>query len=354
MPEERFDERTEPATPRRRQEARENGHVARSADLNAALVLLGALLALNFFGDLVARALMDALRLSLERLAEFDLTPENAYPLLLWTGLLCAQSLLPVLAVVFAVAVLANVVQVGVLVSARPLEPNLERLDPVEGMRRLLSLRGVARVGFTLVKAVAVGVTVWVTIRGEGLALLGVADLEVEGIAAYLARVLLLVGLRSALVLLALALLDYAYQRWQYEQDLRMSRQEIKEEMKRLEGDPQVRDRRRRAHRQLALQRMLQKVPKATVVITNPTHLAVALMYTREMRAPRCVAKGAGPVALRIREIAAAHKVPVYERPPLAQALYRAVDVDRDIPPELYQAVAEVLAYVYRQSGRAA
>jgi flagellar biosynthetic protein FlhB len=173
-------------------------------------------------------------------------------------------------------------------------------------------------------------------------------DAHVGQIIIYLGGAMFRLSLRTAIALLILAILDYAYQRWQHEKDIRMSKREIQDEMKMLEGDPKIRARRRQIQAQLARQRMMTAVPKADVVVTNPTSLAIAIEYAREMSAPKVVAKGAGPVAERIREIAAEHEIPMVERKPLAQALYRSCEVGDDVPEELWQAVAEILAFVYQ------
>ncbi len=349
MPEERFEERTEPATPRRRQEARERGHVARSADLSSAVILLAAVLTLEFFGRSFLEGVFAALKGVLERLAEMDGAREN---LLLHFGGIAgaaALGLLPFLGVVLVAAAGINLLQVGFVFTAEPLAPKLERIDPVEGMRRIFSVRSLVRLLSGLLKVTAVGGVVFATVWGERSRLLGLLDAGFEDILKYGIGATFMVALRAVLVLLVLAILEFGYQRWQYERDLRMSRAEIREELKRYEGDPKVRERRRAVQRQLALQRMMQRVPKATVVITNPIHVAVALEYDRErMPAPVVTAKGAELLARRIREAAMEHGVPVVQRPDLAQALYRTVEVGQAIPMELYQAVAEVLAYVYR------
>jgi flagellar biosynthetic protein FlhB len=349
MAEERFEERTEPATPRRRQEARERGHVARSADLSAALVLLGALLALEFFGRGLAGSLFESAAGILGRLAEVDGDPENL--VLHYGGAVAAvlSGMAPFFILVIVAALAANFLQVGFLLTGQPLAPDLDRLDPVQGIRRLFSARAFVRLASGLLKLAVVGGVLFATIWSERERLTGLAGLEFEPMLGYATGMMLTLALRAVLALLALALLDYGYQRWQYERDLRMSRAEVREEMKRYEGDPKIRERRRALQRRLALQRMIQRVPKATVVITNPTHVAVAVEYDREkMEAPVVSAKGAEHLAERIREAAHEHGVPVVERPELARALYKAVEVGQSIPMELYQAVAEVLAYVYR------
>jgi len=353
--EDRYDERTEAATPRRREEARERGHVARSADLSSAVILLAAVLALQFFGRGLADRLFGATAGILEHLADIDGTREN---MVLHFGGACLAALLgflPILLFILVAAVGINVAQVGFLFVTEPLAPNLDRIDPIAGFGRMFSIRSVARMTTGLLKVGAVGLVVFLTIWAERARLVSLSGHAFEEIVKYGTGMMLTLGLRAVLVLLVLAILEYGYQKWQYERDLRMSKQEVREEMKRFEGDPKIKERRRAIQRQLAMQRMMQKVPKATVVITNPTHLAIAIEYRKEeMEAPVVVAKGAEGLARRIRELALEHGVPIIERKELAQAIYKSVEVGQSIPVELYQAVAEVLAYVYRLKGLAA
>jgi flagellar biosynthetic protein FlhB len=187
----------------------------------------------------------------------------------------------------------------------------------------------------------------------ERVRLVELSGLGFEQILGVAVELMLTLSLRAALVLLVLAIFEYGFQRWQHERDLRMSKREVREELKRYEGDPRIRERRRAIQQQLALQRMILGVPDATVVITNPTHLAVAVRYEKSMDAPLVVAKGAELLARRIREAALEHGIPIVERKDLARALYRSADVGQSIPPDLYQAVAEILAYVYRLKGLA-
>lgn len=351
MPEERFDDRTEPATARRREEARERGHVARSQDLSAALGLLGAVLALHFVGDALFADLRSFTVVVLSHLAEADVSMDSigGYA---WVGFVfCLQMILPFLAAVFVVALAANLVQIGFVFTGEPLVPSWDRLDPIAGMQRLFSMRSLVRLGTGLFKLAIVSTVLYLTLSGEVGHLLNLMDMPPPQMTAYLGATAFILCLRAALALLVLALLDFGFQRWQYEMDLRMTRAEVKEELKRLEGDPKIRERRRAIQRQLAMQRMMQKVPKATVVITNPTEVAIAIQYDQgdeTVRAPKVVAKGMGYVAERIRNIAHEHEIPIVEKPWLARALYKSVPVDKEIPPELYAAVAEVLAYVFR------
>ncbi len=354
MPEERFEERTEAATPRRREEARQRGQVARSVDLAAAVILLGALLGLHFFGREFIGGMFGVLRTTLENLHTVGEDPSDLMREYGSLALAAILGILPFVAIVLAAALAVNFAQVGFLFTLEPLEPNLERLDPISGIQRIFSLRSLMRLITGLLKLAAIsGVVLW-TIWAERFVLLGLVDRAFTEVVQYLVEVAFVLSIRAVLALLILGILDFAYQRFQYERDIRMSRQEIREELKRYEGDPKIRERRRAVQRQVAMQRMMQRVPKATVVITNPTEYAVALEYDSEkMAAPTVVAKGVDLLAQRIREIAMEHGVPIVQRPEVARALYKAAEVGQTIPPELYQAVAEIIAYVYRLKGMA-
>ncbi|HVE38324.1 MAG TPA: flagellar biosynthesis protein FlhB [Planctomycetota bacterium] len=351
MAEERDEERTEPATPRRREEARGRGQVARSADLSSAVILLAAALALRFLGRPLAGSIFSSASTVLEGLAFVDGDP--ALLLSQFGGAFMAVLLgfLPFVGILLAAALGANLAQVGFLFSAGPLTPDFNRIDPVSGFGRLLSIRGLVRILGGLVKVGAVGVVVLWTLWAERVRLVELSGLGFEQILAVAVDLMLTMSLRAALALLVLAIADYGFQKWQYERDLRMSKRELREELRRYEGDPAIRERRRAIQQQLALQRMMLGVPGATVVVTNPTHLAVAIRYEKSMEAPQVVAKGAEQLARRIRESALENGVPIVERKDLARALYRSVDVGGSIPPDLYQAVAEILAYVYRIKG---
>ena len=353
---EEMGERTEPATARKRQEAREQGMVARSADLNAALLLLAAALVVHFFGLDSLSKLGDLMVRGLDSLHAQPLDASGVLILLasaLWSA---ALVLWPLLLALASVGVAASLLQVGFFVSGQPLAPNLGRLDPIRGLFRLLSLRGLFRgvTGFLKVLAVAsvLAWSLWQDLAGPSSNAPAILISGTAGqAAAFAVGVMVSMALRALVVILILAILDYAYQRWNHEKDIRMTKAEVREEMRRMEGDPKIKDRRRKVQHQLAYQRMMRDVPKATVVVTNPTHVAVAIRYDRQsMSAPRVVAKGEEEIAHRIREVAMEHGVPIVERRELARALYQTVEVGHEIPPDFYQAVAELLAYVYRMA----
>jgi len=350
VPPDDLGERTEAPTQRRRDESRRQGQVARSVDLSSAVILLGALGALHLLGPRMYEQ-MAALMVRLLGPGEtFTLAPHRAAELIrgcLWG---VAMVMAPLMATVMVVAMLANVLQVGFIVTTEPLVPKLSKISPLAGLKRLLSIRSLIRLAMSLGKVAVIGLVAYLTITSRLGEILRSGGLGTGAMIAAGGRLVFLLVVRVAVVLLVLAILDYLYQRWQHEQDLRMTRQEVKEDLKHMEGDPQIRARRQRVARQLAMQRMSTEVPRSTVVVTNPTHLSVALVYHEDMNAPKVVAKGADHLAIRIRQLAAAAGVPIVERRPLAQALYKQCRVGDEVPVSLYQAVAEVLAYVYELS----
>ncbi|MDZ7373520.1 MAG: flagellar biosynthesis protein FlhB [candidate division KSB1 bacterium] len=353
MPEESYQERTEQATPKRREEARQKGHVAKSVELNSAFVLLAWILMLYALSGSWLMGLASQWRRYFGSLSRVSITPDSVEGVLGTALLDLARFLAPALGVLLGAAVLANLAQVGFVFSGEPLVPKMERINPVQGARRLLSTRSLVELVKGLLKLLLVGWIVYGVLKGEKERILLLADQSPLQILSFIAAVSFKVGLRASLVLLALALADYGYQRFEYERSLRMTRQELKEELKQTEGDPLIKARIRSIQRALARRRMMKRVPESDVVITNPTELAVALKYDpKTMNAPTVVAKGARKLAQRIKEIAQAHGVPIVENKPLAQLLYRSVDIGMEIPVEAYQAVAEVLAYVYRLKGK--
>jgi flagellar biosynthetic protein FlhB len=250
---------------------------------------------------------------------------------------------------VFSVAILSNYVQVGFPFSWESVHPDLGKLNPLKGLSRLFSKQSGVELVKALFKCLIIGGVAFSTIRNELLPILTLLDQPVDSIFGYAARTCFWLFFKTALVIFALAALDYIFQRWSFEKSLRMTKQEIKEEFKQTEGDPLIKSRIRSIQRDMARKRMMAEVPKADVIITNPSHLAVALYYkVHEMKAPKVLAKGAGLIAEKIKEIGKAHKIPIMENKPLAQVLYKTIGLGETIPSALYQAVAEILAYVYR------
>lgn len=348
-------EKTESATPRRREEARNEGNVVRSMDLSAAATLLAGIILLKLFGFRITETLSGMTRWFLSGDPATNPTRvEDLSGVLTLGGGALGRCALPMILGLACVALLVTVAQVGFLVTGTPLAPRLSRLSPLRGIKNLVSMRAGMRLGMSLAKVVVIGLVASVLIMMELDDILTLGQIDARSALGLAVSIIFWFAVKLALVLLILGLLDYAYQRWQRERDLRMTRVEVKDEMKRMEGDPLVKQRRTRVARQLALQRISHDVPRADVVVTNPTHFAVALRYVSEkMTAPRVVAKGADFMAMRIRHVAAQHGVPAVERKELARVLYRNVEVGQEVPPEHYNAVAEILAYVYRLDGKA-
>ncbi|MEM6551904.1 MAG: flagellar biosynthesis protein FlhB [Planctomycetota bacterium] len=354
MPEQTGQERTEEATSRRKSEARKEGNVARSQDLTAAITLLAGVVLLAVIGErlLASTALSMASMLG----GEFTSNPTRIESLSgAWRHAvaLALTTLAPFGLTLMGVAIVAVVCQVGFMLTGKPIVPKLSKLDPIAGTKRLADARAFMRLVMSMGKLVLIAVVSGLFIAMDARRLLAVAQLDPGAALAAAAWMVFMLALKLAAILMVLAILDYLYQRQQTAKDLRMTKEEVKREMKDMDGDPLVKQRRARVARQLAMQRIAQSVPKADVVVTNPTHYAVALSYDGgTMRAPKVVAKGADFMAMRIRQIALANGVPLVERKPLARALYSGVEIGQEVPEEHYAAVAEVLAYVYRLAGR--
>jgi flagellar biosynthetic protein FlhB len=349
MPEESGQERTQEATPKRRDKAREEGQVVKSREVVSTSIFLGNLLFFSLAGVYLYQQLIQLTRATLETLGEFELSLDSVYLLFLDHLNSMAMILLPLFLTLLVLAVAVNLVQTGVLFSSKAMEPKFSRINPVEGLKRIFSMQSVNELFKSLVKIGIVGYIAYTTIAADIAHVFPLIQQSIENILGFFGRSALRIGIHTSYALIAMAILDYAFQRWQHEKRLRMTLQEVKEERKESDGDPQIRSRIRSIMRELARQRMMEEVPKADVVVTNPTHVAVALRYLRqEMQAPKVVAKGAGYVAERIKAIAHEHHVPVVENRAVARNLFKTVEIGNPIPKTLYKAVAEILAYVYQ------
>lgn len=348
-------ERTEPATPKRRQDARSRGQVARSPEVAAAALLLAAAAALEFGGGAAFERLAGYMRRGLTEWPGTDLTLPALRELLAGAGSAALAAAAPIVLVGVVVGVAVEVAQVGFLFSLHPLQIDFSRVNPLLGFQRLFSRRALREMFKSLLKAALVGGLIYQALRRQAAVVTDLAGMDVGAAATLLGGAAVGFLWRVGLALAVLAAADYFFQRKEFEDSLKMSKEEVKQELRESEGDPRVRARIRERQRAIARRRMMQDVPRADVVVTNPTHYAVALRYdAAAMSAPVVLAKGQGWLAQRIKEIAARAGVQIVENPPLAQALYRTVDVGDAIPAELYQAVAEVLAFVYRSRRRAA
>jgi len=344
-------ERTEPATPRRRQEARKKGQVAKTGELSAALVLIAGFATLYLSAGYIAREVTRFSRyVYADLLRDYSrITLGEMSELFAKMILVAVRILWPLLAAVVVVGFASQAVQTGFLFATEPLKPQLRRLNPVSGFKKIFSKRALVELVKAALKITLVGTVAYAVVRPRIPAFVGFAEIETNEAVVIAGRAVFQVGIWVGLVMCLIALADYLYQRWEFETSIRMSKQEVREELRQTEGDPQIRAKIRQRQRQLAGMRMMAQVPMADVVITNPLHLAVALKYDAEsMEAPTVVAKGAGKLAERIKEKAREHGVAVVENVWLARALYETAELGRAIPEDLYQAVAEVLAFVYR------
>jgi flagellar biosynthetic protein FlhB len=354
MADESNGDKTEAPTPKRREEAREQGNIAKSPDLTAAVLLIGGMYMVRWYGMGLFNVLGEMLK---EMLGENSLAKPNTDDL----GILMLQtihsiglSMMPLLVGMMLIAILVNMAQSGLNFNPARLAFNFAALNPVGGFSRLFGGgQGLVKLGMSLLKLTLVGMMAYSAIHGRIGQIVLAQEMGFTQIFALGADILFSIAIRIGVLLLIIAILDYIWQRYRIEQQLKMSKQEVKDEMKSMEGDQRMKARRR----QIAIARLKEQlkndVPKADVVVTNPTEFAVALQYDPDkMNAPKVVAKGQGYIAARIREIAIANGIPILERKPLARALFKMCNVGQEVPEQYFSAIAEILAYVYELNGR--
>ncbi|MDZ4658936.1 MAG: EscU/YscU/HrcU family type III secretion system export apparatus switch protein [Bythopirellula sp.] len=346
-------EKTQDATQHRRDEARKQGQVVHSQDLgSAALLIVGAMLLRSWGGDLVDTA-GSFMRRQLGDVPSLSLHSTDAIALSQEMFAAWGSIVLPIVGFLALAGGLTSVFQTGLLFVPDRLAPDISRLSPLSGLKRILSLAGAMKLGFGMFKITIVSIVAAVVVYQRYAQVLYSHDFDIGELGVFLIDILLSTALWVGVALFVLAIFDYAFQLWKHEQDLKMTHREVLDEMKNLQGDPQIIARRRAIQRQMAMNNIGDRVPKADVVVTNPTELAIAIQYKPdEMRAPIVLAKGAGIIAQRIRRLALENNIPVVERKPLAQLLYKEVEVNHPIPDTSYAAVAEVLAYVYQLQGK--
>ncbi|MCD6575459.1 flagellar biosynthesis protein FlhB [Candidatus Aerophobetes bacterium] len=350
MPEE---EKTHPATPRRRRRAKTRGQVTKSLEINSAVVLAGGIFMLKFLGDSFFTKLIFLSKTTWAELFYFTGSSSDVFlkfkQAILYTGFL----LLPFFLLLVVIGLAINIAQVGFVFSFYPLVPDLNRINPVTGLKRIFSKEGLVRLLISLLKMGIIGCIAYLAIRKELPLIFSLTGQDIGKIFLVTFELLFRILLYLCLAIVPIAFLDYMFQKRRYERELRMTREELKEEYKQTEGDPLTKSRIRRLQRQILRSRMMQRVPQADVVVTNPVHVAVALQYERKkMVAPVVIAKGKGFLAEKIKQIAKKYRIPVVENKWLAQMLYKSVEVGEEIPVKLYQAVAEVLAYIYKLKGK--
>jgi len=343
-------EQTEKATPKRRSEARKRGQVAKSPDLAGAVVFLAGVFVLHVLAPATIASVGSAMQAILWRIHEQQDFTATAVWMLFARVFLSAGMLLGVLfAASLTGALLVNLLQTGVVFSLQPIVPSFNKINPLTGLQRMFSKQVLVNLGKQLLKLGAVLVIVYTSVAGSLSTLLIVGQMPAQEVVRFVGDVAFSIGWKFGFLLVLIGAIDYAYEKWQFEDQLKMTKQEVKDEYRQSEGNPEVRGAVKRRQREFARRRMMAAVPKATVVVTNPTHFAVALEWDElKMDAPVVTAKGADLIAKRIREIATEHGIPIMENPPLARTLYAKVDLDQSIPPNMYAAVAQVIAFVFK------
>ncbi|MDD4179826.1 MAG: flagellar biosynthesis protein FlhB [Candidatus Margulisbacteria bacterium] len=343
-------DKTEEPTPHRLREAREKGQVAKSKEITTAFLLLLTYYLFRYLGEFMWRNLAEMTA------AVFQLVPEAKDFSLAMVGYLfllglraMAFVLLPIFAIVFIAAFIAEAAQTGFVFAVDPLSPKVERINPLEGFKRMFSMQGFVELIKSLLKILIVFYIAWYAAKDDLPYIMVLMESHPWNALVLGGDIAYKIAIRVGMFYIVIAILDYLYRRWEYMRNLKMTKQEVKEEYKRLEGDPLVKQRIRDLQRQAAYQRMMGAVPQADVVVTNPTHVAVALKYEQaKSKAPIVLAKGERKVAAEIKRIAEAHEISIVQNEQLARSIYRSTRINQEVPAELYQAVAEVLAYVYK------
>jgi flagellar biosynthesis protein FlhB len=345
--------KTEKATPKKRQEARKKGQTAKSQDINTAVVLLAVFLFLLFGGEYLRKGIFTLFENSLQENLLMDLTEGNIQSLLLFILKELSLSIGPILLVAMLAGVISNFLQVGFMVTTEAIQPKLEKINPISGFKRIFSMRAIVELMKSILKIGFVGIVTFTVLWRRMDEILILSKKSVGTALATLSSLTVQMGLFASGALLFLAVLDYFYQKYDFEKSIRMSKQDIKDEYKNTEGDPLIKSRIKQRQREMAMRRMMQEVPKADVVITNPTHFAVAIKYDDSKQdAPVVVAKGVDYTAQKIKLIAKENDVMTVENRPLARALYSQTEIGDTIPEEFFKAVAEILAFVYKAKNK--
>ena len=340
-------DKTEEPTAKKRQDARKKGQVAKSQELNTAFVLLAGFLVIKILWEYIYGNIAGYTAYLFSHMAQTT-SIEGISELFLGIMALMAKTTLPIMLGIMVFAIAINLFQVGFMISEEAIGFKLDKLNPINGFGRIFSKRSLVELFKSLFKILVIGFFLYLYLKDEIPFMPYFIYYDLTHSLVEIADKIFTMSFQVIAVIMVLAIADYAYQSWQTTQDLMMTKQEVKDEFKQMEGDPQVKGKRRQKQREMAMSRMMQEVPKADVIVTNPTHLAVALMYQTGMVAPVVLAKGQDLTAERIKSVARENKIPIIENKPLARALYESVEVGGSVPHELYKAVAEILAHVYK------
>ncbi|MCF7802856.1 MAG: flagellar biosynthesis protein FlhB [Candidatus Marinimicrobia bacterium] len=348
MPDQGAQEKTEQPTPKRKEDARKKGEVAKSMEVNTAFMLLAGVMMMLYTGPAIFGTFEDISTEVFGNISTYEINVDTL-PGLVWGGTLQVfKAIFPFLAVMFVMGLAVNFGQVGIRVSEEAFKPNWGKMNPLKGMKELVT-RAPFELLKNLFKMILVGTVGYFVLAGHLEEFFHLGDMGIHALLSYLGSVGFELGSKVAIAVMFLAAVDYAYQKYRHTKQLKMSKQEVKEEHKQTEGDPLVKSRIRNLQQEMARNRMMQDVPEADVVITNPTHYAIAIKYNPdEMEAPRVLAKGMRKIAERIKEIAKEHDIPIIENKPLARSLFDLVEIGQEIPAKFYQAIAEILARIYR------
>lgn len=349
MPEQAQQDKTEQATPKKVLDSRMEGKAAQSQEFSSAAVLFFGVLFLSWFGPRLVGGLKYMFTAILGNLSDYELTQANFYHYFGSGSLYFAKLLAPFVLLIGFIAVLSKVLQVGLMWTLKPMKPDFKKMSPIKGVQRIFSSRGVVEMLKGVMKILIVGFIGYFTLKAEIPAFLLLTDQDITATVAAITSISLKMAMRAAIAILILAIFDFVYQKWKHNKEIMMTKQEVKEETKQTEGDPLIKAKIRDIQLKMSFNRMLKSVPDADVVVVNPVHVSVALKYNGLTdAAPKVVAKGQRKLAAKIKEIAMENDVPIVEQPELARALFRATEVGWEIPEEFFQAVAEVLALVYR------
>ncbi|MFC0524154.1 flagellar biosynthesis protein FlhB [Pontibacillus salicampi] len=342
-------EKTEKATPKKKEDSRKKGQVPKSQDVNTALLMFAMFLLLFVIGGFLKGRFTNLLEQSFYEYIHWDLTQLTIHQIMVEIAIEMAATLAPIMGVAILAGLASNYLQVGFLFTAEPLKVDIKKLNPIQGFKKIFAARALVELVKSLLKIGFVGTVTFSVLWLRKDDMLEMSQKGLDAAVSFFGQTTIIMGLAASLLLLVLSVLDYVYQRYDHEKNIRMSKQDIKDESKNMEGDPLIKSKIKERQRQMSQQRMMSEVPEADVVITNPTHFAIAIKYDEEKAdAPYVVAKGVDYVALKIKDIAHKHDVATVENRPLARALYDAVEINDAISEDFYQAVAEILAYVYR------
>jgi len=348
-------EKSEKPTAKKRSDSRKDGSVAKSTEVNSALVLLLGILLLRITGPAMLENIQGFIRYCFEFVATPEMSDQRLIIIAREAVVFLIKIILPFAGTIMFAGLLANILQIGLMFTTKPLIPKFSKINPLKGLKQKFSMKTVVELVKSLLKVTVIGYVAYITVAAEYELLVMLADTTLMTIWNFITAATFNIFMRIILVLLIIAILDYSYQRYEHEKKLKMTKQEIKDENKQMDGDPQVKGRIRSLQREMARRRMMGEVPKATVVVTNPTHIAIALLYEPEKSdAPVVVAKGKQLIAQQIKKIAAENGVPMVEDKPLARAMYDKVEVGFPIPVEFFTAVAEIMAYVFKLKNKKA